>query len=422
VLLALAPCAAGAQHEGMDMPVDQPAQEELPHARQGSGTSWMPDSTPVFAHHFMPGGWMLMLHYAATVGYDDQWSDRGSRRFLSTNWLMGMASHPFLGGEILFRSMLSAEPATASGSLQIPLLLQSGETWGGEPLHDRQHPHDLFMEVAAIYRHSLWEGAGLELYAAPSGEPALGPTAFMHRLSSMLNPFAPIGHHWQDSTHISFPVVTAGLWHQQVKLEGSLFHGREPDENRWDFDIGALDSWSVRLSANPTSETSFQISYGFIKSPESLRPDESEHRLTASASWSTPILDGGNLALTGVWGRNIDPAVSSDSLLAEARIDLDGRNVPFLRLEYVQKLGHDLVLPGDPEAKFDLFAGVFGYARLLPQIGPVVPAIGAAINIGFIPESMQPQYGTRLPVGAFVFVAIQPPKMETAHHHHMEDM
>jgi hypothetical protein len=324
---------------------------------------------------------------------------------------MGMASHPFLGGEIIFRSMLSAEPATAGGSLQIPMVLQSGETYGGQPLHDRQHPHDLFMEVAAIYRHALWNGVGLELYGAPSGEPALGPTAFMHRLSAMLDPFPPIGHHWQDSTHISFPVFSAGLYNRWVKLEGSLFHGREPDENRWDFDFGALDSWSMRFSANPTQETSFQVSYGFLKSPESLRPDENEHRLTASALWSTPVFDGGNLAIAGIWGRNISPATTSDSLLAEGQIDLDGRNVPFLRFEYVQKLGHDLVLPGDPDAKYDVFEGVFGYARRLPQVGPVVPIVGAAINIGFIPDAIQPAYGTRLPMGAFVFVGLQPPRM-----------
>ena len=249
-----------------------------PHGREGSGTSWMPDSTPVFAHHFMAGDWMLMLHYSVLAGYDDQWSDRGSRRFTSINWVMGMASHPLLGGEVELRSMLSLEPATAGGATAIPILLQSGETYGGKPLHDRQHPHDFFMEVAALYRHALAGGFGLELYGAPAGEPALGPTAFMHRLSAMLNPFPPIGHHWQDSTHISFPVLTAGLYNRWLKLEGSTFHGREPDENRWDFDLGALDSWSARLSANPTSSTSLQISYGYLHSPEAIRPDESEHR------------------------------------------------------------------------------------------------------------------------------------------------
>jgi hypothetical protein len=421
ILLALAPLAASAQHEHHHHAEEQepetaPDSLRLPHGREGSGTSWMPDSTPVFAHHFLAGDWMLMLHYAVTVGYDDQWSDRGSRRLVSTNWVMGMASHPLLGGEVMFRAMLSGEPATAGGSLQIPVLLQTGETYGGQPLRDRQHPHDLFMEVAAIYRHELFGGVSLELYAAPAGEPALGPTAFMHRLSAMNNPYPPISHHWQDSTHISFPVLTAGLYNQWLKLEGSLFHGREPDENRWDFDFGALDSWAVRLSANPTAQTSVQVSYGYLNSPEAIRPEENEHRLTVSATWSAPIEGGGNLALTGVWGRNL-AATKSDSLLGEAQLDLDGRNVPFARLEWVQKSGDDLVLQGDPRALYGVVELVLGYARRLPQLGPVVPTIGAAINIGYVPDEVQPAYGTRLPVGAFVFVGLQPPRMQAGHQH-----
>lgn len=427
---APSPDQGGHEHGGEEVgatPIDEPMPAEdmatkgpeglrLPHGREGSGTSWMPDSTPVFAHHFMAGDWMLMLHYSVLAGYDDQWSDRGSRRFTSINWVMGMATHPLLAGEIELRSMLSLEPATAGGAKAIPLLLQSGETYGGQPLHDRQHPHDFFMEVAAMYRHPLAAGFGLELYAAPSGEPALGPTAFMHRMSAMLNPFPPIGHHWQDATHISFPVLTAGVYNRWLKLEGSLFHGREPDENRWNFDIGALDSWSARLSANPSSTTSFQISYGFLRSPESLQPAESLHRLTASAQYSAPILDGGNLALTAIWGRNIAQE-SSNSLLGEAQIDLDGGNVPFLRVEYVQKLSHELVVPGDEHIKFDVGTAVFGYAHRFRPFGSVVPVVGAAVNVGYVPDSLQPVYGTQWPVGAFVFVGIQPARMQMAHHH-----
>ena len=408
-------------HEQMDhgkqeMSTMGPAGLRLPHGREGSGTSWMPDSTPVFAHHFMAGDWMLMLHYSVLAGYDDQGSDRGSRRFTSINWIMGMASHPLLGGEVELRSMLSLEPATAGGATAIPILLQSGETYGGKPLHDRQHPHDFFMEVAALYRHALAGGFGLELYGAPAGEPALGPTAFMHRLSAMLNPFPPIGHHWQDSTHISFPVLTAGLYNRWLKLEGSTFHGREPDENRWDFDLGALDSWSARLSANPTSSTSLQISYGYLHSPEAIRPDESEHRLTASAQYSAAILDGGNLALSAVWGRNIGH-VNSDSLLGEAQVDLDGRNVPFLRLEYVSKPADELVVPGDAHTKHDVGMAVFGYAHRFKPLGSVVPLFGAAVDVGFVPGVLQPEYGTRFPVGAFVFLGIQPARMQMEHHH-----
>ena len=421
----LAPVANAQEHEhGESMPgMEHDKQQGLSfsHSREGSGTSWMPDSSPVFAHHFMAGDWMLMLHYAATLGYDDQWSDRGSRRLTSTNWIMGMASHPLLGGQVTFRTMLSAEPATAGGELQLPLLLQSGETYGGQPLHDRQHPHDLFMEVAAIYRRPIADLFGIELYGALSGEPALGPTAFMHRASAMNNPFPPIGHHWQDSTHISFGVLTAGVYNRWVKLEGSIFHGREPDENRWDFDFGALDSWSGRLSVNPTQQTSFQVSYGYVNSPEAAQPQENLHRVTASGSYSAPMLSDGNVALTALWGRNVEAGHSSDSALVEANLDLDGKNVPFVRFEYVQKLGHDLVLPGDPDAKYDVFQGSFGYVHRFTG-GPVVPVIGISVDIGIVPASIEAQYGTRTPVGAFVFIGLQPPKMSLGHEHHMSGM
>jgi len=428
--LVVSPGIAHAQeHEHGSMPGMEHAEPVGPgaeplsftHSREGSGTSWMPDSSPVFAHHFMAGDWMLMLHYAATLGYDDQWSDRGSRRLTSTNWVMGMAAHPLLGGQLTFRTMLSAEPVTAGGELQLPLLLQSGETYGGRPLHDRQHPHDLFMEVAAIYRRPIADLFGIELYGALSGEPALGPTAFMHRASAMNNPFPPIGHHWQDSTHISFGVLTAGVYNRWVKLEGSIFHGREPDENRWDFDFGALDSWSGRLSVNPTQQTSFQVSYGYVNSPEAAQPQENLHRVTASASYSAPMLSDGNVALTALWGRNVEAGHSSDSALVEANLDLDGKNVPFVRFEYVQKLGHDLVLPGDPDAKYDVFQGSFGYVHRFTG-GPVVPVIGISVDIGIVPASIEAQYGTRTPVGAFVFIGLQPPKMSLGHEHHMSGM
>jgi len=402
-------------HSGADGTGHAPA-FSVPHGREGSGTSWMPDSSPVFAHHFMVGDWMLMLHYSVEAGYDVQWSDRGSNRLASVNWIMGMASRPLLGGELMLRSMLSAEPATMGGELQLPLLLQSGETYGGSPLHDRQHPHDLFMELAAIYRHPVGDALGLELYAAPSGEPALGPTAFMHRVSAMYNPFPPIGHHWQDSTHISFGVLTAGIYTGWAKLEGSIFHGREPDEDRWDLDLGALDSWSGRLSVNPTGRTSFQVSYGYIHSPEASQPDVSLHRVTASGAFSAPILSQGNFAVTAIWGRNIESGHASDSVLAEATLDLDGSNVPFGRLEYVQKLGHDLVVPGDPEAKYGVFQGQFGYVHRFTG-RPVVPFIGATVDIGVVPAGLETLYGTRAPVGAFFFVGLQPAKMPTSHAH-----
>jgi len=420
---AFAPAARAQEHphehhhgaEEGPAPVPDGQALTLPHAREGSGTSWMPDSSPIHAHHFMAGDWMLMLHYSVLVGYDDQWSDRGSRRFTSVNWVMGMASHALAGGRLTLRGMFSLEPATMGGPKAFPLLLQTGESYGGQPLHDRQHPHDLFMETAAIYQRPLGETFGVELYAAASGEPALGPTAFMHRISGMNDPFPPIGHHWQDATHITFGVLTAGIYTSWVKLEGSLFHGREPDEDRWNFDFGPLDSWSARLSINPTERTSFQVSYGYLHSPEALQPDENLHRVTASGTYVAPMLSDGTLAATALWGRNLEDGHSSDSALLEATLDLDGRNVPFLRLEYVQKSGHDLVVGGDPHASYDLFQGQLGYLHRFTG-GPVVPVVGAAVDLGLIPGSLEADYGTRTPVGAFVFVGLQPPRASEHHH------
>ncbi len=398
----------------MDMSMDGPRGAPLPHAREGSGTSWMPDQTPLRGHHWMAGGWMLMLHYNLLAGYDDQWSARGSRRFLSTNWLMGMASHGLLGGELTFRSMLSLEPLTAAGALGTPLLLQTGETYDGVPLHDRQHPHDLFMEVAALYRHALVDDVGISIYAAPSGEPALGPTAFMHRASAMFDPFAPIGHHWQDSTHISFPVVTAGIYASNIQLEGSLFHGREPDEDRWNFDLGPLDSWSLRLSANPMPSLSAEISWGYLHSPEALEPAQSEHRLIGSVQWTQPILAQGLAAVTAVYGRKLE-AVTTNSVLLEGQLDLDGADIPFARFEWVEKLGSDLIVPGDPDARYGVTELVLGYARRFELGWPLSPYLGAAVNLDPLPGSLEPLYSTRLPLGAFVFVGLQPGRLDLAH-------
>src|SRR5207237_7797222 len=169
-----------------------------------------------------------------------------------------------------------------------------GQSYGGKPLVDRQHPHDFFMEVAARYRHPIARNTALSLYVAPSGEPALGPPAFMHRISAGDMPMAPITHHWMDSTHIAFGVLTGGVSHANAQLEGSIFTGREPDEHRWNFDPIHLDSYSGRLTVNPGPNWSLQGSYGYIKSPESLRPDEDVRRTTVSAIYNQPRADGGN--------------------------------------------------------------------------------------------------------------------------------
>jgi hypothetical protein len=219
------------------------------------------------------------------------------------------------------------------------------------------------MEVAAVWRRALTSDLALELYLAPAGEPALGPPGFPHRRSAMSNPIAPLGHHWQDATHISFGVLTGGLYTDWGKLEASWFNGREPDENRWDFDLRQPDSWAVRFSANPTEQLSLQLSGGHLQSPEKLEPDVGVTRVTASLTHDAPLRDGGNVATTFVWGQNwAEHHPTTPSFLVETNVEIDGHHTPFARVEYVVKTGHDLVLGESLEdEKFGIAAATLGY-------------------------------------------------------------
>src|ERR1700693_359252 len=225
----------------------------------GSGTSAEPDSTPVPMLMTKKSKWALMVHANVFVLDEQQSSPRGGDKFFSTNWLMGMAQRPLGHGVFTTRAMLSLEPATITGR-QYPLLFQQGETAFGKPIVDGQHPHNFFMEIAALYDLKLGEHALLSFYAAPVGDPAIGPEAFPHRPSASEDPLAPLGHHLQDSTHIAYDVFTLGFTYKIARIEVSGFHGREPGENRWTIEAGAVDSWATRLTVNPAQNWSAQYS------------------------------------------------------------------------------------------------------------------------------------------------------------------
>jgi hypothetical protein len=262
----------------------------IPTTRNGSGTAWLPDDSPMRGAHVRAGGWDLMLHGNLFVGYDHQGSDAGDSELVSQNWLMAMAGRPLGGGRFEARTMLSLEPLTL-GDDGYPLLLQTGETIDGRPLVDRQHPHDLFMEIAGRYEREVTGGVALQLYGALAGEPAVGPVAFPHRPAAMSDPMAPLGHHWIDSTHISFGVLTVGAFTRAAKLEASWFNGREPDEQRYDLDLRSPDSYATRISVNPTRAWSLQASYAYLDSPEALEPEVSVQRFTASATHAAAIAE-----------------------------------------------------------------------------------------------------------------------------------
>jgi hypothetical protein len=390
--------------------------------RMGSGTTWIPDAVTMPNRRRMLGDWMIMAHGFAFAQYDKQTGERGDDQFGSLNWAMLMATHDLAGGRFQARTMLSLDALTVT-SRGYPLLLQSGESFDGEPLHDRQHPHDFFMELGALYQRSIAKSLALSFYAAPSGEPALGPVAFMHRPSAMDNPTAPIGHHWQDATHVSFGVLTAGLFTHTWQLEGSLFNGREPDQRRWNFDPIRLDSYSGRITVNPSAHWSFAGGYGYIKSPEALSPSESMHRITASVQHGTSLARGGQVASTIIWGANkngTSPTLSN-SFLFETEAILDRRNTLFGRTEFVQKSAEDLVvadpsvtrggvpLPGFPaDQHFNVGTAQLGYIREIARTHWATIGLAAAATLNFVPSTLEPYYGSKTPVGTLIFLRLRP--------------
>src|SRR5437870_365110 len=415
LLLTLIACAAWPLRAQMDMQHSMKMNEGplgIPESRMGSGTSWLPDASPMHAAHMVLGDWTLMLHGKGFVQYDWQGGPRSSNQLGFVNWAMAAASRSLGGGRLELRGMLSAEPWTI-GSRGYPLLLQSGESYRGAMLHDRQHPHDVFMELATLYERPVARNLGLSLYLAPVGEPAVGPVAFPHRPSAANDPLAPISHHWQDGTHITFGVLTAGVFTRTAQLEASWFNGREPDEDRTDFDYAGrrLDSYSARVTVNPGPRWSFSGWYAYLRSPEELRPDESLHRFGVSVLTTQPFGQGGQRASALIWGANnpIGSGQVANSIVLESNPDLDGTNSIFGRAEYVRKSAEDLVLPTAPAgAVYDIGELALGYHRVLLTAGRAAAGAGIRGAVNFVPASLEGAYGARMPLGIALYLTLRP--------------
>jgi hypothetical protein len=397
-------------HEGMEhgdaQHVMQGFYGQYPMSRESSGTAWVPDSSPMEGLHQMHGEWMTMLHGYATAVYDDQGGPRGDEKTFIEGMLMGMASRPLAGGTWGLRAMLSPDPAIGKGGY--PLLLQTGETANGRThLIDRQHPHDLFMELATSYSHPLTDDSSVFAYVGYPGEPALGPPTFMHRFSGIDNPEAPIGHHWLDSTHITFGVATLGYVWRNWKIEGSAFNGREPDQYRWNFDDPRFSSYAGRLSYNPTDRWSLQVSQGFLKSPEQLEPDVDQHRTTASAMYNLPFGGGNNWQTSFAWGRNDNrPGHTLDAYLVESAVRLHDTHTFFGRAERAEKneLFDDPSPLADQIFRVNKFSA--GYVYDLPVADHLKLGVGGVGSLYALPGALDPHYGDN-PASFMLFVRMK---------------
>lgn len=374
----------------------------------GSGTSRLPMTEPMRGLHLMPSPRdMLMLQVNVWPVYTDQGGPRGGTKFYAQSMAMGMWIHDLSnvlgdGAKFTGQAMMSLEPAMRHDGY--PLLFATGEEAYGGPLVDRQHPHDLFMELSARLDVPVAPGLKAFVYGGPVGEPALGPSAFMHRASAQYNPEAPITHHWFDSTHIIYGVVTAGLAGKSWQIEASAFRGREPDENRWGIESPKLDSWSVRATIAPSPQWVMQASFGKLKEPETAHPGEDERRFITSAHFNN---GRGLSAMAGFSAKTRAKAggggETRSAWLGEVNWDVNAHDTLFGRIENVN---NDELFPDhdDPlhDQPFRVTKFEAGYAFRFRITRKVQVALGGSGALFAKPAALSAAYGKN-PIGATVF-------------------
>lgn len=365
-----------------------------PMAREASGTAWQPDSSEHGGLHLTSGDWSFMLHGQLDLVHSWQEGPRGDSKTFPAGMLMAMARRPVGDGTLQFKTMVSPDPLM--GKKGYPILLASGETANGrDPLIDRQHPHDFFMELSASISQAIGPKTSVFLYGGLPGEPAFGPPAFMHRQSINASPEAPITHHWLDSTHITFGVLTAGLVYDRLKVELSRFNGREPDEHRWNIETGPLDSTSVRLSWNPTASLSLQGSWAHLEEPEQLEPGVNQRRWSASGTYTRPMANGW-WATTLAWGRKSLEGQNYDAFALESSLNWKDWTV-FGRGEVTEN--NELLVHHDEEEEdhhgetFRVGKVSLGLLREFAVARNLKLGVGGLYAFNFVPEELEAEYG-----------------------------
>jgi hypothetical protein len=377
----------------------------------GSGTSVNPASWPMPMVMQRAGGWNLMWMGQAFLVSTQQSGPRGGDKIYSANWGMLAAARSVGRGSLMVRGMVSLDPLTVTGQ-RYPLLFQSGETANGVPIVDGQHPHDFLMELSIHYARPLGEKAMINFYYAPVGDAALGPIAFPHRASAMELPQATLGHHWQDATHIANNVVTAGLTYGKFRLEASGFRGKEPNENRWNIDMGPIDSWSSRLTWQPGRNWVAQVSAGRIRRPETTHEDDVV-RSTASVQYTRPVRGTLGWSTSLIWARNYKTIgrYSTNAILAETVVPVTKKNLLTARAEWSQRdelfeYDHDLahrIYDETGRRAHNVGAYTIGYTRELGSAGALHAAAGFNVTAYSLASTLKPYYGST-PLGASVFL------------------
>jgi hypothetical protein len=409
---------------------------------EGSGTSWLPESSPahLYAYHLMAGDWNLMAHGEVFARYTrqnanntDKWPpgasgtaghsfypslERGDDKTDFPNWAMFAADRAiFENDRVLFRGMLSLDPLT-EGREGYPLLFQAGEG-----LVDRQHAHDLFMELAALYSHGFGDADRAYVYFGLPGEPALGPVAFMHRPAGWNNPDAPLAHHTEDATHITYGVATLGWIHGKLKTEASIFRGQEPDKNRWDIEAPSFDSYSLRLACNPSKTVSLQASGGYLQNTEPDEPGVDVFRGTASMDHSLIVRDVANWSSSAIYGFNLYVHGPHRGITHSGTMETNRefkKTALWARWESVERLSAELDIPG-PENRFLWVHALTGGAGWTPvRFAGMELMLGAQATANAMDSELEPYFGT-WPISWELFLRVRPSGKNAEHMSHGGD-
>jgi hypothetical protein len=404
------PGTAVAQHAEHGAADQQRPAVELSQSRTASGTAWLPVAERVPGYHTAAGRWAFMLHGAAFLQYLQSFGTRSASQLGSANWVMVMATRPVAGGQLRLRVMGTAEPFTLTGR-GYPQPLQVAHDYRGAPAPDRQHPHELVAELSAAYEWAASDALAISVYAAPVGEPALGPVAYNHRPSAAPEPVAPLGHVAQDYTHESLGVVTIGVFGRRARFEASLFNGSHPDDEHTNLDLqgGKLNALAGRFTWAPSATLTGAIWLAAIPEVTGAHAHEAERRFGASLLLARPQ-PGGAWSTTLLYGAVVAEGESvRHTVLVESSLDLSLVQAVYGRAEYVRRTSEELALTGAVPDALDLGAVSFGTARRLWRSRGLYASVGARVTTHFIPPSLEPFYGSRTPLAVLVYVRVAPP-------------
>ncbi len=411
--IALLPLAAQAQDNPSETPTPAPQSDSVdsmgmskmggifldPLAHLGAMEVWDEDMQMAmpFPMAHMPMT-MLMLHgYGFFEGITEEGA-RGRTDFSGPNMFMSdlgtsLGDTQYLNLDLMLTTDLWLVPKAGT-----PELLQIGETQAnGQPFIDAQHPHSspiMGLTLSDTIAIDSDDKSNLKLFVAPRGESTDGPIAFMHRITGMVNPDVPLGHHvGQDVGHISSTVIGESLKLGGFHLEASTFNGTEPDPTQVNLPIATPNSYAFRAIQEISPEAMAMASYASVNDPEPGIVHE--NRYSTSFYTHLPLSGDWTWHNTLVYGgiTNMDHAAFLNSTLEEFAL-MTRKMALFGRVEILQRTPNELAIPGlsNPNTGQWVAALTLGYTHRVAYWDGWELRAGASVTNDQLPSDYQPTY------------------------------